>query len=320
MRYKAKFQQYLDETAQIKDGYLQVGSFSYPPSEVLEAIDEISFNEQYDEWYQNELDIILGIAASSYPYPIARYAAVVLDEYDNCNHRLQALRSLWECIINFMFALIIGECTHLDLNLSSSELSGKPLKFSDCYTEKIALKIAISKVLITTDFDKEPLFKNLFTPELCDDLSELNKQRNKIQHALAQDEDMSKSLFDSLIDDVNRVLYDLNELENIRCMIYKSSQSSPTEIIFGVLSGDSGIPKNKDGTIIDGEVLQKLKKGHVFIENNGLLFNISPFFIYLNKKIAYHKKSKNIYSDIADSSKEYNLDFSPEWDLIKKIF
>lgn len=278
MEYQEEYKNYIDENF----GEINIFGQSFTASEILEIIDPIAYEDSYRTWLQDELERNIYDFITNGPHPIAVLLKQITNDYDNNNHRLQLLRTLWELIVNFIFAIVISTCREKSLSLNKIKLmengSEKQLKFSNIFDEKIS-----QKLLIITSIHSS--FKNELNVNFIDDdciniLKELNQHRNAIQHGSALNEFSAKTLFDDLYEKFKLLLYKIKVLRDYHIFKYKGNEDKITLIKIRSFIGISPSNNNLEVTEVQIQNLSKyLNTKNLFVNFDSEILPLSPFLV-----------------------------------------
>ena len=321
-KYKEEFNNSLDE-----NGDIEIGSFSMPPSVILETMDEESYKEQLLEFIADKKLNYKETIYSSFPAPIAYFFERTKNSYENENHQLQLLRSTWESVIFILYATVLGEVHKTGFDLRQLRLFTNQRITNNhrgTLSDKLGWKMEfIQKVL---DYDRND-GNNLKSSSLIEDrhielLKELNHERNSFSHIAALNPHQAKERYDLLLPKVYDLLFDLSFLENVSIIRYKQNNGAITNIRFNRFDGHSLREVNYDiefTTEEIGSLSNIFDSGNMLMEFDGDIFCVSPFIHFIQEGgaqklvICYYKKVNQdtglwIYEPVAGAETEVELD------------
>ena len=308
------------------DDGLVIGNFSAFPSEILEG-DEVAYDEQFAEFIEQKKIEHQEIILASYPAPIAYYFERVLNNYDNANHRLQLLRSVWESLIYILYAAALSEIAHRRFNLSNIRVFGNQrIKNNNAGTlsDRLGYKMEFMLAVLGSDrtTNNELVFSEFITETIIHNLQELNRERNGIQHIAALEESQATNRFEELYPLVYDLLFDCHFLERLSLVVYKGSVDSPTNLKFKRFDGHSLMERNHNVSISTEklvEIAPILNMDSLIFEFDDDYFCASPFICFIKEgqaerlKICYFKKTNNstntwTYEIVAGDAPETEID------------
>lgn len=321
-RYKEEFNNFLDE-----EGEIVIGSFSMPPSVVLETMDEESYKEQLLEFIAERKLSFKENIYNNFPAPIAYFFERTKNSSENENHQLQLLRSTWESVIFILYATILGEIHNNSFDLTPLRLFTNKRVRNDrngTLSDRLGWKMEfIQRVL---EYDKANS-NTLKCTTYIDDrhielLKELNQERNSYSHIAALNPSQAKERYDLLLPKVYDLLFDLSFLENVSIIRYKQNNGALTNIRFNRFDGHSLREVNYDkefSTDELGSLSTIFDSGNMLMEFDGDIFCVSPFIHFIQEGgsqklvICYYKKINQenglwIYEPVAGAETEVELD------------
>jgi hypothetical protein len=324
-----EFNNYIDNLYGDSNGNITIEEFSRPASIVLFTMDEEAYLSSYNQYISQQKEKLVNETVfSSFPTPIAFFYDRALHGYDNNNQRLHFLRSTWEAIIFFLYALVIGEVVDSSRSISPVRIfTRQPVKCdkSGLLSDKLGYKLEfIEKIL---DFNNSSgnhslIDRKLIPPSVVDSLKDLTKARNSFSHISALSEEQSRTLFEQLHPKIQDILFELKNLESLSLLRFKASTNVITRIKFSKFKGyslkDRNYEKNVDSTFITKNVAN-LRHEYLFceFEESDQIICLSPFACTMQHNgqphIAWYKKldvATNEYSFeiVSDSPVELNLD------------
>lgn len=320
---KPEFNNYIDEIY----GEVTIGDFCRPASIVLFEMDETEYLNLYSQYLNDQKELLLEKVTDVFPAPIAFFYDRALHGYDNNNQRLHFLRSTWEAIIFFLYALVIGEVVDSSLSISSVRIfTNQPVKCNKngLLSDKLGYKLEfIEKIL---DFNLQGnhslITGNLIPLSVVDSLKDLTIARNSFSHISALSEEQSRTLFEQLHPKIQDILFELRNLESLSLLRYRSSTNPITRIKFSKFKGcslrDRNYEKVVDSTFINKN-LANLRHEYLFceFEESDQIICLSPFACTMQHNgqhhIAWYKKLDVVTNEywfeiVSDSPVELNLD------------
>jgi hypothetical protein len=321
---KPEFNNYIDELYR----EVIIGDFRRLASMVLFEMDETEYLNLYSQYLNDQKDLLLEKVTDVFPTPIAFFYDRALNGYDNNNQRLHFLRSTWEAIIFFLYALVIGEVVDSSRIISSVRIfTRQPVKCdkNGLLSDKLGYKLEfIEKIL---DFNNSPgnhslINQNLIPLSVIDSLKDLTTARNSFSHSSALSEEQSGTLFEQLHPKIQDILFELRNLESLSLLRYRSSTNPITRIKFSKFKGcslkDRNYEKDVDSTFINKN-LANLRHEYLFceFEESDQIICLSPFACTMQHHgqphIAWYKKldvatNKYLFEIVSDSPVELNLD------------
>lgn len=191
-----KFQRFNESLDQ--EGDIEIAGLSLSPSRVLFEMDPAYYEFAYNDFYQQEFDVLKQVVFDSFPACIA-YNFRLSEKGEGSSdpvRKLLYLKDTWEAIIFVLYALVMGEIRYRGVGLkavqvfSHHDVSGNP-HFVNLNSERIlsdALKQKIQNMKAIFRFCKANGlgFKLEEIDEtLLDDLLQLQDIRNDISHHAA---------------------------------------------------------------------------------------------------------------------------------------
>lgn len=319
---KPEFNNYIDEIY----GEVTIGNFCRQASIVLFEMDETEYLNLYSQYLNDQKELLLEKVTDVFPAPIAFYYERATHGYDNQHQRLHFLRSTWEAIIFFLYALVVGEIIDSSLNISSIRVFDNQrvrCNKNGILSDKLGYKLEVIEKIL--DFNLQGnhglITGNIISISIVDILKDLTEVRNSFSHISALSEDQSKGISEELYPKIQDLLFELRSLEHLSLLRYKSTNNSITCIKFSRFKGcslrDRNYEKDVDQAFISKNIAN-LRTDYLFceFEKYDQIICLSPFActIQHNRQhhIAWYKKlnnSTNEYSFeiVSDSPVEINL-------------
>ncbi|MEE9364524.1 MAG: hypothetical protein V3U92_18135 [Cellulophaga sp.] len=323
-KYKEEFNNFLDE-----EGDIVIGSFSMPPSIILESMDEESYKEQLLEFVEGKKVAFKETIYTDFPAPIAYFFERTKNSSENENHQLQLLRSTWESIIFILYATVLGEIHNQNFDLTHIRLFRNKRISNDhngTLSDRLGWKMEFIQKALEYDRDNSNNLKcsDFIESRHIETLKELNHERNSFSHIAALNPVQAKERYDLLLPKVYDLLFDLSFLENISIIKYKQNNGALTNIRFNRFDGHSLREVNYDKEFSTAELTSL---SHIFNSENMLMefdndiFCVSPFIHFIKEGnsqklvICYYKKINQntglwIYEPIAGAETEVEIDSS----------
>jgi hypothetical protein len=318
-----EFNDYIDQHY----GDVVIGDFCRPASLVLFEMDDIEYRSLYNQYLDEQKISVLDQVIDVFPAPIAFHYERALHGYDNYTQRLHYLRSTWEAIILFIYALTVGEIIDKSLSISSVKIFKNQRIYCDgggLLSDKLGYKIEVVEKIL--DFNNNGchglIVGDLIPISVISILRDLNSTRNSISHTSALSEEQAKELFEENHPNVKELLFELRKLSSLSLLKFKSTITSITKIRFSRFRGFSLRDRNYEKDV-DREFMNKnlvnLRDEYLFceFEDDDQVICLSPFASTLNHNgqncIAWYKKldnsaSKYFFEIVSDSPVEIDLD------------
>lgn len=301
------------------DAYISAkGTFEIEQQE-LEA-------EQREQFKQSVID--------EFPTPVALHFLRAERSFETQRQRLDSLRDTWEALIFLVFALVLGECCHIQMSLSEARKpsNNRNLTMRDLYSDSLATKLDVVKAIFSeADLKKIDLqCRSLVSDDSLNTIRELNRVRNILAHGESVSEQESKRYFEENIEVVISVLESLEGLREVHMLRYKGQNESALEVRC----------EKFDGTRISYEIIpiqlkpEQLAISSVYlndkciiVKHRDLIYPLSPFFHFVveeaghETRLCYYKRKisgdKYTYA-ILGQSREVEFDRSEfEADFVK---
>jgi hypothetical protein len=308
---KPEFNDYIDE----RYDEIIIGDFRRPASIVLFEMDEIEYLNLYNQYLNEKKELLLESIAEVFPAPIAFYYERALHGYDNNHQRLHFLRSAWEAIIFFLYALVVGEVIDLSLDISSIRIfNNQPIKCTKhgLLSDRLGYKLEVIEKILDFNFQGNHNLTtgNLIPISVVDILKDLTEVRNSFSHISALSEEQSKELFEQLHPKIQDILFELRSLEHLSLLRYKSTSNSITRIKFSRFKGcslrDRNYEKDVDQAFISKNIAN-LRTEYLFceFEKYDQIICLSPFACTIQ-----HNRQHHIawYKKLNDSTDEYSFE------------
>jgi hypothetical protein len=320
---KLEFNNYIDGIY----GEVTIGNFCRPASIVLFEMDETEYLNLYSQYLNDQKELLLEKVTDVFPAPIAFFYDRALHGYDNDNQRLHFLRSTWEAIIFFLYALVIGEVVDSSLIINSVRIfDNKPIKCNKdgLLSDSLGYKLEfIKKILVfNLQANHSLITGNLIPLSVVQSLKDLTTARNSFSHTSALSEEQSRTLFEQLHPKIQDILFELRKLESLSLLRFKSSANSMARIKFSKFKGcslkDRNYEKDVDSTFITKN-FENLRHEYLFCEfqESDQIICLSPFACTMQHHgqphIAWYKKldvatNEYLFEIVSDSPVELNLD------------
>ena len=317
-----EFNDYLDQ--QYDD--VVIGDFCRPSSFVLFEMDATGYRNLYNQYLDEQKLSILDQVTDIFPAPIAFHYERALHGYDNYNQRLHYLRSTWESIIFFLYALVLGEVIDSSLIINPVRIFSNQRISCDergLLCDRLGYKLeVVEKLLYFNDNGGHGLIVGELIPiSVIDLLRELNTNRNSFSHISALSEEQAQEFFEENLPKVKDLLFELRKLSSLSLLRFKSTTTSITQIRFSRFKGYSLRDRNYEKEV-DQDFIQKnaanLRVEYLFceFEDYDQIICLSPFASTLNYAgqiyIAWYKKldhstSKYVFEIVSDSPIEIDL-------------
>jgi hypothetical protein len=321
------FNDYIDETY----GEVIIGDFCRPASIVLFEMDEIEYLNLYNQYLNNQKELLLEKITEVFPAPIAFFYERAVHGYDNNNQRLHFLRSTWESIIFFLYALVVSEVIDSSVNISQIRIfNNQPIKCNKngILSDKLGCKLEIiEKILDFNSQNRNGLISVDFIPvSVVSALGDLTKDRNSFSHVAALSEEQAKDLFERLYPKTQDILFELRKLEFLSILRYKSSGESLTSIRFSRFKGASLRDKNYNKDVDQAFIIKNLANlriEYLFceFEEHDQIICLSPFACAIKHNGQYHIAwYKKLDSSTSQYSFEIVSDSPVEIDLASNTF
>ena len=321
-KYRDEFNDYLDQ-----NGDIEIGTFSMPPSVILETMDEEAYKEQLLDFIQEKKVSHQDTVYTYFPAPIAYFYERTINSSENEHHQFQLLRSTWESVIYILFATVIGEVHKKRFDLSSVRLfNGQSIKndYRGTLCDKLGWKMEFIQKVLEYDRENSNALKctDFIEDQSIELLKELNHERNSYSHTAALSASEVNDRFNQILPKVEDLLFDLDFLENVSILRFKKNINRINNIRFNKFDGHSLREVNYEkefalaelstlGDILDSE--------NMLMEFDGDIFCVSPFIHFIMEGtsqkivICYYKKINRtsglwIYEPIAGSETEIELD------------
>lgn len=325
-----EFNRYIDTNyGEIIDGEVVIGDFSRPVSIVLFEMDKTEYLNLYNQYLNEKKELLLERVTDVFPAPIAFHYERALHGYDNYNQRLHFLRSTWEAVIFFLYALIVGEVIDLSLDISSVRIfNNQPIRCNKngLLSDRLGYKLeVIEKILDFNIQANHGLISGQLIPiSIVEVLRDLTGSRNSFSHISALSEEQAKDLFDQLYPKIQDILFELRNLEYLSLLRYKSTVDSITRIKFSKFRGcslrDRNYEKDVDQVFINKN-FANLRVEYLFceFEGYGQIICLSPFACTIQHngqhRIAWYKKLDDLTNEysfeiVSDSPIEINVNTS----------
>jgi len=319
------FNDYIDD----KYDEFAIGDFRRPASIILFEMDAIEYSNFYNQYLNEQRELLSESVVEVFPAPIAFYYERALDGYDNHLQRLHFLRSTWEAIIFFLYALVVSEVIDSSLNISSIRVFNDQrirCNKKGLLSDKLGYKLEVIEKILDFNFQGNHglIVGDLIPISIVDILKNLTQVRNSFSHISAIHEEQSKDLFEQLHPKIQDLLFELRNLEHLSLLRYKSTGNSITSIKFSKFRGcslrDKNYEKDVDQTFINKN-LTNLRTEYLFCElkKHDQIICLSPFACTMlhdgKYHIAWYKKlndsiNKYSFEIVSDSPVEIDLDSS----------
>jgi hypothetical protein len=323
----SEFNDYIDEIYP----EIIIGDFCRPASIVLFEMDEIEYFNLYNQYLSEQKELLLEKITEVFPAPIAFFYDRAVHGYDNNNQRLHFLRSTWEAIIFFLYALVVGEVVDSSTNISQIRIfTNQSIKCnkSGLLSDKLGYKLEVIEKIL--DFNLQGRYGlisgDLIPSSVVNALSELTKNRNDFSHLAALSEEQAKDFFEKLYPKIQDILFELRKLEYLSLLRYKSNLNSLTSIRFSRFKGASLRDRNHDKEVDQAFIIKNLANlriEYLFceFEEHDQIICLSPFACIIQNDGRYHIAW---YKKLDSSTNQYSFEIvsdSPvEIDLASNIF
>lgn len=307
---------------------ITIEEFSRPASIVLFTMDEEAYLSSYNQYISQQKDKLINeTVLSSFPGPIAFYFERSLHGADNNNHRLNLLRSTWESLIFFLYAIVLGEIIDLSIDIRSIRIFpdsfNKAIKLnkSGLLSNNVGYRLEVIEKILEFNDKKEIglMVGNIIPIYVIDKLRDLSKDRNSLMHGQAINEREAEETLEQLLPKVHDILFALKKLEYLSLVRYRStSDSSISKIKFSRLNGCSLNWKNFEKEVKLDFVkknFEYLKENFLFCEfeeYNNKMICLSPFACSLLQNqqhyVAWYKQIADSPDKVTDSDEKYEFE------------
>lgn len=313
---------------------IEIGEYSETPSVVLFEMDQQAYVNQLDAWKSQQIEEFPEVVVTEFPAPIAHYFHQTQHGYDDANHRLQLLRTTWESVVFTLYSLAVGEVLYRGVNLSGIQVGNQSLSYNRMMSDRLADKLGFVEAIIKDDFGVGQLvMSEIVSDEVIEELRQLNRERNSIQHIAALNASQAEAHFDELLPEVKAVLYELRELRHVSFIRYRNSEATPKDLNCRKFDGHSLAKVNYPLSLTDEQFANigaSLTANRLYAELGEDIFCVSPFAHVVDENhktfLCFYKKKNNVtsfqFERIGEPAGEFELDagqFQDVRDAIEEV-
>lgn len=265
--------------------------FRKTASQIVYELDPVAYETALQEFRTTELETFKELVMNAFPSPLAYYLFCTEKNYETEKQRLERLKDTWESIIYTIFALVVGECRHIKLPLKGVRLidskgGTKPLTLADFRSDRLFSKLKIIEALFT---QASTLNVPLITTSLIDvstlaKIRTLNQTRNEFSHIAALSERQAENEFFEAIDEVINVLQNVQDLQNVELLRYRSTAGNALSLRYEIFRGHK-LAREMQTINVDAQTLATighlLNDDHILAKSGGLMFGLEPFLHYV---------------------------------------
>ncbi|MCB0198026.1 MAG: hypothetical protein KDJ65_39150 [Anaerolineae bacterium] len=290
-----RFNESLDQ-----EGDIKIAGFPFAPSRILFEMDTELYELVFAEFTQQDFEDLKQIVFDYYPACIA-YNFRLSEKGEGSSdpvRKLLHLKDCWEAIVFVLYALVMGEVRHKQVNLKAAQVfvshdtAGNPV-FASFNTSKLlsdAIKQKIQNIKGIIQFCKTNQlgFKcEEIDESLLDDLLQLQDIRNDISHHTAPTREQAEAELTQVIPIFQEMLTKTRFLENCKIMRFENYSSKCRCEIF---NGHALNREFDDFTFSATQNAYVLSLGQeqLFVQWDSEYFSLSPF-LHFEKDVTGHE-------------------------------
>lgn len=275
---------------------VEIEEYEFPSSEVLFRMSREKYAEALAR-YNADPRIRLSRIEEKFPNPIAYYFHQATSNYQNDHHRLDLLKSCWESIVFFLYALVVGEARHRKLDLKSLGV-----KWEKYWSDKLFDKLTIVENILDYTTKSGIAFgcSDILPISTLSLILKLNQERNGFSHALAKTTAQQQELYNELYPQLEQVLRQLIKLDSVIVFRYHNADTPlypRCEILNGcdLIGRMDIVPIQRDNYM---EIVDSFDANSIYARVNDIAFCLEPFIHFAqeahepNAILGFYKKTK----------------------------
>lgn len=274
-----------------KDGKIYLAQTPFDRSYLLYKTDPALYKDAYQNFSDEEFDILKRLINDEYPSCIAyhfRHSEKGEGAFDPVK-KLYYLKDVWESVIFVVYAIVLGEIRYKGIKIDSLQMlngtssTGTPMYQrinKDQYTtDKLKIKAKIIKTIISHSKDNNIGLKcELIPTDLLDDLLSLQDIRNGLSHHATPSTSEAENDLRLVSPLFREMLFKTKFLAECRILRFESYSNKCRCQEFRGYSLNTEYENFNFGTRLH-DVLN-LGQDHLFVKWDDEVFSVSPFLHY----------------------------------------